>query len=321
EVLLEQGRAVGSKEMKDYLEVEGYAEAAKWVYEQALGGDWQSGSLLSISEVRHVHELAMGRVWRDAPHPNSLTEESPGNWRRHNIQAFPGGMKPPDFTEVPALMSDWVARVNELVPEARYVAEAVARCHGEFERIHPFLDGNGRTGRLLMNLMLVRRGYPPAIIHKRHRTRYLTALAAADRENRRPLASMVARSVLDNLYRFVVPAVAGPARLVPLEALATRARGASALRKAVERGRLRATRSDAGTWLSSRQWVEEYERELYGRSATRRTTAPSRRRTAIRPFVEATEVIVPGQSLEQLGRRSVAIRLANLGREPARAML
>ena len=90
-----------------------------------------------------------------------------------------------------------------------------------YERIHPFLDGNGRAGRLLLNLVLVRLGYAPAIIYTRDRTRYLAALRSGDRGDPGPLGEMLARAVLDNLYRFIVPAVAGPNRLVPLAALAT----------------------------------------------------------------------------------------------------
>jgi len=321
EQLLREGKAVGSKEMKDYLEVQGYAEAAEWVYEQALESDWQSSSLLSLSEVRHVHQLAMGRVWAEAPHSNALPEESPGNWRRHNIQAFPGGMKPPEFTEVPALMTDWVDRANHEVRAAERVAELVAACHAEFERIHPFLDGNGRTGRLLMNLMFVRLGYPPAIIYKRERSRYLKALDAVDRGQMAPLANMVARAVLDNLYRFVVPAVAGPARMVSLEALAQPGLSHGALRKAAERGRLRARRSELGTWISTRQWLEEYTRSRYQRAPqSRPKPRPSPRRLTYRPYVDATEVVA-AQTLRELTRNTLAIRLTNIGREPARALL
>lgn len=62
----------------------------------------------------------------------------------------------------------------------------------------------------------MRLGYAPAIIYKRDRDRYLRALRVADQGDVGPLAEMVARAVIDNLYRFVVPAVAGPHRLVPL---------------------------------------------------------------------------------------------------------
>ena len=275
-VLLREGRTVGQKQLKDYLEVQGYADAARWVYGQALvPGAWSNGSPLTLTEVRQVHQRAMTPVWEIAPHPAAYDAERPGNWRQHNIQPFPGVMRPPDHTQVQALMTDWVADVNAVLADPAPIAEAVATRHAAFERIHPFLDGNGRTGRLLTNLVLVRLGYPPAVIYKRERAWYLRALSKADQGDPGPLGEMFARAVLDNLMRFVLPAVAGPARLVPLEALTTPDLSAVALRNAAERGRLRAIRTAAGTWRSSKQWVDAYCETRYSALRERRRPAKS----------------------------------------------
>ncbi len=264
EALLREGKAVGSKELKDYLEVSGYASAARWVYSQALSsGPWTSGKLLTLTEVRHIHRLAMTPAWEVAPHPDATDDESPGNWRRHDIHDFKHGMKPPGHTQVPATVRDWVDDVSTLPRDSAPIAEAVAARHAAFERIHPFIDGNGRVGRLLMNLLLVRLGYPPAIIQKRFRDRYLDALNRADRGDAGPLGEIIARAVLDNLSRFVLPAVAGPAKLVPLEALANKDLSLRALRNAAQRSRLKAFRAEDGSWRSSRQWVDEYHRDRY----------------------------------------------------------
>ncbi len=264
ETLLREGKAVGSKELKDYLEVSGYAQAARWVYSQALSaGPWTSGKLLTLTEVRHVHRLAMTPVWEVAPHPDAAAEESPGNWRRHDIHAFEHGMKPPSHPQVPALVRDWVDHVGNLPRDSAPIAEAVAARHAGFERIHPFIDGNGRVGGLLMNLLLVRLGYPPAIIQKRLRDRYLDVLNRADHGDPGPLGEIIARAVLDNLSRFILPAIAGPAKLVPLEALTNKDMSIRALRNAAQRSRLKAIRAEDGSWRSSKQWVEDYRRDRY----------------------------------------------------------
>lgn len=270
EKLLAEGLAVGNKELREYLEVQGYGAAAEWIYGQAFGSHevGRPDSLLALAEVRQVHHMAMAPVWGVAPHPDASGREAPGSFREHEIRAFPGGMVPVTWPLVPAEVETWIGRANLLDPESSVFPEALAEAHCRFEQIHPFLDGNGRTGRLLLNLVLVRLGYPPAIVYKRDRTRYLEALRSTDAGEPGPLGELLARAILDNLYRNVIPAVVGPARLVPLAALATSELRASALRVAAIRGRLRAIRDPDGRWRSSRRWVNEYRKRRYRRAPT-----------------------------------------------------
>lgn len=271
EQLLADGRAVGNKTLREYTEVRGYADAASWVYGQALaGGEWSSGELFSLTELRHIHRLAFTPVWDVARHDDATDAERPGSFREHDIQRFPSGMQPPPWTDVPPLIADWISDAQALRDQGtRVEPEALARLHARFEQIHPFLDGNGRAGRLALNLLLVRLGYPPAIVYKRDRTRYLAALRRADHGDYGPLGELLARSILDNLHKFVVPAVAGPALLVPLPALGTAELSANALRVAATRGRLRASKASDGTWRSTRSWVDEYVAARYKRGADR----------------------------------------------------
>jgi Fic family protein len=273
EELLEQGRAVGAKPLKEYTEVKGYADAAQWVYGQALEPDeWADGGLISVNELRRIHHTAMTPVWDVAPHEAATAAEGPGHFRRHDIHPFSGGMTPPPWPDVPARIADWVADVNDTGERMRTAAtlsrplpEELARLHNQFEKVHPFLDGNGRSGRLCLNLMLVRLGYPPVIIFKRQRDAYLSAMSKADGDDFGPLGELVARAMLDNLNRFIVPNVAGPARLVPLAALADKDFTVPALRQAAQRGRLDATQGADGIWRSSRRAVEDYKRTKHRR--------------------------------------------------------
>jgi Fic family protein len=263
--LLDEGRAVGAKPLKEYNEVKGYADAARWVYGQAMeSGDWHDGRVLTMNEVRHVHHLAMTPVWDVAPHPDATAREGPGSFREHDIHPFPGGMTPPTWPLVAARMHQWVEDVcatTERVGRGeigRWLPEDLARLHNEFEQVHPFIDGNGRAGRLVINLVLVRLGYPPVIIFKRQRDAYLAAMRRADSGDYGALEELIARAMYDNLNRFIVPNVAGPARLVPLAALADQEFTMIALRRAAQRGRLDAVQGPDGIWRSSRRAVDAY---------------------------------------------------------------
>ena len=268
EKLLEEGRAVGAKPLRDYMEVKGYGNAARWVYGQALEpGEWRTDRLLSLQEIRQVHYAAMSLVWAVDPHPHATDAEGPGNFRQHEIATFPEGMKPPTWTLVDPLMSDWIAETDRLRDSTNEpLPERLARLHNRFEQVHPFLDGNGRTGRLMLNLLLGRLGYPPAIVYKRDRDKYLQGMRRADKGDFGPLGELIARSVTANLYRFVLPAVAGPVKLIPLAALASPGLSENALRVAATRGRLRAVKGDDGNWRSSKKWVADYETSKYKRS-------------------------------------------------------
>ncbi len=145
--LLEEGRAVGNKELSEYLEVRGYADAANWVYGHGIRpGDWGGEELVTLAELREVHSLAMTPVWDVAPHPQASARERPGSFREHDIEAFPAGMRPPEWPQVPALVDDWIADARALRDaEPTELIEALAALHARFEQIHPFLDGDGRA--------------------------------------------------------------------------------------------------------------------------------------------------------------------------------
>lgn len=268
EALLDRGRAVGAKPLKEYMEVQGYADAARWVYDQAVGsGDWQTDELVTLSEISEIHRRTMNPVWQVAPHSDATDREGPWHYREHDIAPFSGGMIPPAWPLVPPRMHDWRDRVVALAPHLKSpqqsptpLPEMLAEIHNSFECVHPFIDGNGRTGRLVLNLILVRLGLPPVIVLKTQRPAYLSAMIRSDEGDHGQLGEILARAMYENLNRFIVPGIAGPARVVPLASLAEAQFSLPALRQAAARGRLDAVQSADGLWQSSRTAVDAYAR-------------------------------------------------------------
>ncbi len=160
-LVIERGIAVGGKPLKDHLEAVDHARALEWVIE--TGG--KSNAPLNESDIRNLHQLVLVRAdpeiaGRYADGPRLIYT---GSGRLHKF---------PEPFEVPPLMQDfsaWLA-ASPATPETAFEA------HRRFVAIHPFNDGNGRVGRLLMNLILVRADYPPIAIGDQDRPAYLAAL-------------------------------------------------------------------------------------------------------------------------------------------------
>ena len=266
EDLVDRGRA--SARLVENLEVKGYADAAGWVYRHAL--DYPN---VPVSVVSEAHKLAVKLAWDLEP---PATRDEPGAWRKTAVAVHSVKVSLP--AAIGAELAAWSASTGKAAGVHPVVHAAIH--HAWFERIHPFADGNGRVGRLLLNFMLIQQGYPPAVILKAQRPRYLRALEQADEGNPNPLADVVARAVSSTLTRFLIPNLAGAAKLVPLSALG--AQGpypVQYLRLLVFAGKLRAVR-DGRLWLSSKKWLDAYiaTRDPRGGKPKGVTTSQPRRR-------------------------------------------
>jgi Fic family protein len=192
----------------------------------------------------------MSLVWEVDP---PASRERAGAWRQGGVRIRTVSVSPPSAIE--ADLQDWSHSTFEA---AEHPVVHVAVHHAWLERIHPFIDGNGRVGRLVLNFMLIQRGYPPAVILATQRGRYLRALKTADQGNAGPLAEVIAGSISTTLSRFLIPKLAGEAKLVPLSSLAENGPySATYLRQLAINGRLRTVR-EGRLYLSSRAWLNDY---------------------------------------------------------------
>ena len=106
-----------------------------------------------------------------------IDNENAGRYRKENVTIKGATHIPPDYLKVPELMEKLILTYNTW-SEYHPIIQA-ALLHGELVKIHPFVDGNGRTSRLLMNLVLMNNGYNPVIIKKESRLKYYEALDKA----------------------------------------------------------------------------------------------------------------------------------------------
>ena len=245
--LLDTGRTSGQTRLAEALDVQGYAEAVEWVSAHARGGR-RIG--LSSAEISELHRVALGPMWSVEPPPS---REPAGAFRAGGVRVGQVAVSIP--SAIRADLSDWsrsAARLRE------HPVVHAAEHHFWFERIHPFIDGNGRVGRLICNLMLLQSGYPRVVIESSQRAAYLRALRSADSGNSSPLSELLARAARRSLAGVLQVRLRGPQQLVPLSVLAKEAGLTSAyLRQLALKGRLRTTRTGR-SYLSSRAWLEEY---------------------------------------------------------------
>lgn len=182
-----EGVAVGGKTLREHFEALNHRDAIRYA-EDIVGHN----EALSESQIRHIH----GRVLKN------IDDNEAGQYRRVNIQPPVGSWTLPNFSQLPVEMSgfiDWHAQAGAMHPVVR-----AAELHARFAKISPFVDGNGRIGRLLMNLELMKAGYPPAIIRKEDRPAYCEALdKACVAGDSSALARLVAEAVQRTLGAYL----------------------------------------------------------------------------------------------------------------------
>lgn len=234
---------------KSDLAIVNYFRTAQEVYDQGLQYHQEGAIHLALAVVRHIHsELFRG------------VDESRGQFRKGGIHIHGAKVQPPEH-DVEAYVRAAFAITSALLQDLP-ILPALARAHTLFESIHPFPDGNGRVGRILLNYLVVSKGYPPIVIkgmRPEDRKRYYAALEAGDKGfhagfpdptpqalrtsidqgDFEPLCELLSEGLLPRLDRLLVLALEQQEALVPLpEVAAHLGVKEAALRQRIHRGRL-----------------------------------------------------------------------------------
>lgn len=163
-LILEEGITVGGKSFREHLEVKNHEQAIALVEKLA-----RRNYRYRERDILDLHALVM----------KDIDLQYAGCYRAGRVRIAGANFIPPNATKIPQLITQWAEEMNANTEKFDYIS-LLARYHHKLVWIHPFYDGNGRTARLVLNLGLMKRDYPPAIILVNDRQKYYRALKQAD---------------------------------------------------------------------------------------------------------------------------------------------
>lgn len=245
--VIKDGLTIKGKPLKDHLEARDHYDALDYLYE-LVGKD----SIMTISEslVRNLHKLVV----------RETESEEAGNYRKTNVLITGSDHLPPDSGEVPLAMNDLITWARDNV-RGLHPVEFAALLHHRLVYIHPFVDGNGRTARLAMNLVLMNRGYPLVVILKNDRRKYYRVLAQADRGHLFPLVRFVAQAVersLNIYLKTLSPESGSDKKFLPLSSLAKQTAYSEKYLNLLARfGKIEAHK-EKRIWVTTREAIGKY---------------------------------------------------------------
>lgn len=183
--VLETGHVVSGKSLLEHNEVLGLEKAMQYV--KLL----TRTEFIGTKEILGIHRRVMGHV--DPIKSGVFRDE----------KVFVGSHVPPPYEEIPQLMENYVEWLNSEEAHTMHPVRYAALAHYKLVDIHPFVDGNGRTSRLIMNLILLKAGYPPVMILKEQREKYYDALKTANMGDVKPFVRFVAQCTLQILDMYL----------------------------------------------------------------------------------------------------------------------
>lgn len=158
--ILFENASIPSKPLAEQLEAKNHQTAALYLFDYL-----QKSKTITEDLILKMHAILLNSVHPDA-----------GFYRRYGVRIVGANVPTANYLKVPELMRELVVDINR--KKSDIIAQAAA-IHARFEQIHPFMDGNGRIGRLILQAMLLKHNLPPAVIQKEKKLFYLKNLNKA----------------------------------------------------------------------------------------------------------------------------------------------
>ena len=243
QMVLEYGITIDGHPLREYLEATNHAEAFDALPELVA-------QPITVETVQKLHYLVMEKIDPDA-----------GELRKVQVYIRGANFTPPLAKDVPLYLSQWVQWLTSDVASRYNPVTRAAIAHHDFEAVHPYTDGNGRVGRLLLNLMLMQEGYPPALVLREWRPRYIQALQQAHFGNYIPLIDLIGLAVEQALDLYLEACVESSAHLLPLKELAPQFdTTVDYLGQLARAGKFEA-RKRGQYWYASKEAIQQYFQE------------------------------------------------------------
>jgi len=187
EIVINRGITIGGKTVNEHFEAINHKNGIDYIKSVI-----NRKEKITEKTIKKLHELIL----------HSIDDTEAGNYRRQNVRILGANHIPPQSVKIPRLMNEFIEWLyqNEY---ANSIPQLTADIHYKLVMIHPFIDGNGRVARLLMNLILMKHGYPPAIILKVDRKRYYRVLNEANSGKKEPYDDFIGRSIERSLIIYL----------------------------------------------------------------------------------------------------------------------
>jgi Fic family protein len=185
-VIIEDGLTIGGKSIKEHNEVLGHSNA------YSLLKQLSNGNQILERDILKLHRLFYYRI----------DENKAGKYRQEQVFISGTDYLPPKYQDIPELMRKFVDEMPKW-KESMHPVSYAAKLHEKIATIHPFIDGNGRTARLVMNLALLQQGYPIIIIPPALRSEYILGIKLANKDNPEPFYDFISNMEYESARDYI----------------------------------------------------------------------------------------------------------------------